>query len=59
MAVARLEFSPETPIFASSAVTPAKNADENAQKNHCMSVMLGERFYVAGGEIRLSVSILK
>jgi hypothetical protein len=29
-------LSPDTPILASSAVTPAKKAEDNAQKNHCI-----------------------
>jgi hypothetical protein len=37
IAVARLELSPETPILARSAVTPAKKADDSAQKNHCIN----------------------
>ena len=36
IAVARLELRPDTPILARSAVTPAKKADDSAQKNHCI-----------------------
>src|SRR5580704_17933131 len=38
IAVARLEFRPVTPIFASSAVSPAKKADANAQKSHSIGL---------------------
>lgn len=40
IAVARLELRPDTPILASSAVTPAKKADDSAQKNHCIDLTI-------------------
>jgi len=40
IAVARLELRPDTPILARSAVTPAKKADDSAQKNHCISLTI-------------------
>src|ERR1700730_16326148 len=36
IAVARLELRPDTPIFARRAVSPAKKADDSAQKTHCI-----------------------
>jgi hypothetical protein len=36
IAVARLELRPDTPSLARRAVTPAKKADESAQKKHCI-----------------------
>src|SRR5208282_6859348 len=45
IAVARLEFRPDTPILARNAVNLAKNADENAQKNHFIGQIFSkERF---------------
>src|SRR5437764_9897106 len=44
MAVARFEFTCATPTFASTAVSPAKNAESNAQINQFMSVLSGQDY---------------
>src|SRR5882724_3910047 len=42
MAVARLEFTCATPTLASTAVSPAKNAESKAQINQLISFSLGQ-----------------
>src|SRR5205809_3764227 len=44
MAVARLEFTCATPTLASTAVSPAKNADSKAQTNQLISFSRGKGF---------------
>ena len=44
MAVARFEFTCATPTFASTAVSPAKNAESNAHINQLMSVLPGQDY---------------